>query len=89
MQPDIIQVILDYVWVPIVTALTLLWSKFVGVDMRTKLLEQSEAHYRAQRLEDRMLRDEQRKEILDKIDKHHSLTMAKLDAVELRVKNGH
>ena len=89
MQTDIIQTILDYVWVPIVTALALLWSKFSGLDTQTKLLAQACEACKLRRAEDRALRDEQRREILNKIDSHHKLTMAKLDAVEVRIKNGH
>ena len=89
MQPDILQIILDYVWVPIVTALALLWSKFAGVDIRTKLLAQACVACNLRRAEDRAWRDEQRREILNKIDSHHKITMAKLEAVEVRIKNGH
>lgn len=89
MQQSTIQIILEYVWVPVVTGMVWLWSRFAGIDVRTTLLEQSDKHYRAQRLEDKKLRDEQRKEILDKIEAHHKLVMSKLDQVDKRVKNGH
>jgi hypothetical protein len=89
MQTDILQIALDYIWVPIVTALTLLWSKFGGLDTRTKLLAQACAACNLRRAEDRAWRDEQRREILNKIDSHHKITMAKLEAVEVRIKNGH
>lgn len=89
MQPDILQILLDYVWVPIVTALALLWSKLHGLDTRSKLMAQACESCEKRRLEDRAWRDEQRREILNKIDSHHKLTMAKMDAIETRIKNGH
>lgn len=89
MDNTILQAILDYIWVPVVTALTLLWSKLTGLDTRASLLEQSEIHYQKQRLEDQRLRDEQRREILEKIESHHNMVMSKLDQVDTSVKNGH
>jgi len=91
-----IQILLDYVWVPIVSAIALLWNRVIGVDVRAQLLAQSCESCRAQRLEDRKWRDEQRREILEKIDKHHTImsknhemVMIKLNQVDTRVKNGH
>jgi len=81
--------VLEYVWVPIVTGLVLLWSKFAGLDVRTRLLEQAEAHYQQQRVDEKTLRDEQRKEILTTIGNNHEMVMDKLEKVDLRVKTGH
>lgn len=96
MAESTIQILLDYVWVPIVTTMALLWVKLMGVDVRTQLLAQSCDACRLQRLEDRKWRDEQRREILEKIDKHHTImsknhemVMIKLNQVDTRVKNGH
>lgn len=96
MAESTIKVLLDYVWVPIVTTVALLWVKLIGVDVRTQLLAQSCEAYRLQRIEDREWRDEQRREILDRIEKHHSImtnnhdmVMSKLNEVDTRVKNGH
>lgn len=89
MDNDILRAVLDYIWVPIVTVVGIVWGKLVGLDVRAQLLEQAEAHHQTQRVEENKLRDEQRKEILDRIDKHHTMVMSKLDAVETRVKNGH
>lgn len=84
-----IKVLLDYVWIPIMTALTVLWSRVVGNErdlaVRTTLLEQSALHNKQQRVEERLLRDEQRREILDRIDVHHNLVMDKLDLVSKRL----
>jgi hypothetical protein len=84
-----LKIILDYVWVPVVTGIMMLWSKVAGIDVRAQLLEQAASHYKRQREEEHKLRDEQRREILARIDKHNDLVMSKLDAVETRIKNGH
>ena len=89
MQHSTIQLILDYVWVPIVTVLVVLWQKFTGQANRISLLEQAQKYFEQQRQENRKLRDAQRDEILKKIDNHHATVMGKLDSVETRIKNGH
>lgn len=81
--------ILDYIWVPIVTAMAWLWSRFAGIDVRTTLLEQAERHYKHQRQEDQARHAKDRDEMLRKIENHHKVVMNKLDQVETRVKNGH
>jgi len=95
-EQSTLQIILDYIWVPIVTAIALLWNRVIGVDVRSQLLSQSCKACALQRLEDRKWRDEQRREIMEKIDKHHAtmtqnhnLVMSKLNQVDTRVKNGH
>ena len=89
MEQSTIEILLDYIWVPIVSVIALLWSKINGSDLRTRLLTQACEACNLRRAEDRAWRDEQRREILNKIDSHHKITMEKLDAVELRIKNGH
>lgn len=89
MQSSTLQIILEYVWIPIMTGLVMLWSKLAGIDVRTRLLEQADRHWKQQRAEEKKLRDEQRKEILTEVRHHHSKVMDKLDQVETRVKNGH
>ena len=89
MEQSTLQILLDYIWVPIVSVIALLWNRVMGIDIRTRLLSQSCDARKMQRAEDRKWRDEQRREILEKIDQHHKLTMAKMDAIEVRVKNGH
>lgn len=89
MPQSTLQIILEYVWVPLLTGLVLLWSKMVGIDVRASLLEQAAEHHRQQRAEEKKLRDEQRKEIMTRMDKNHVLVIAKLEEVDKRVKNGH
>lgn len=89
MPQSTLQIILEYVWVPLLTGLVLLWSKMVGIDVRASLLEQAAEHHRQQRGEEKKLRDEQRKEIMTRMDKNHVLVIAKLEEVDKRVKNGH
>ena len=83
-----IAAIVEYIWIPIVTALVLLWRRFTGIDTRTQLLEQSKEHHEQQRLEERKLRDAQRSETHHQIDSHHKTVMTKLDGLETRIKNG-
>ena len=89
MEQSTLQILLDYIWVPIVTALALMWSRLHGLDTQSRLLRQACSACDLRRAEDRAWRDEQRREILNKIDSHHKITMAKLEAVEVRIKNGH
>lgn len=93
MPESTINTILDYVWVPIVTGLVMLWSRLAGINVRTRLLEQacesSTEHYNSRRSEDLALRDQQRKEILETIADYHKTIMNKLDRLEREVKNGH
>lgn len=88
MEASTIGQIIEYVWIPIVTALILLWRKFGGIDTRTQLLEQATEFFKNQRIEDRKLRDEQRREILSRGESHHKVVMDKLDSMESRIKNG-
>ena len=74
--PNIDQIV-EYLWIPIVTALVLLWQKYSGIDTRTKLLEQAKGFHELQRIEDRELRNSQ-----------HTVIMTKLDSLETRIKNG-
>jgi len=89
MPSSTLQIILEYVWIPIVTGLVMLWSKLAGIDVRTRLLEQADQHWKQQRAEEKKLRDDQRKEIVTEIRDHHATVMNKLDQVDKRVKNGH
>lgn len=89
MEQGTLQTILEYVWIPVVTGLGFIWTKLTGISTRTALLEQAEAHYKEQRIEDHKLRDQQRQEIVQKIEGHHKVIMHKLESVEARVKNGH
>ena len=89
MEQSTLKILLDYIWVPIVTALALLWSRLHGLDTQAKLLDQACRSCESRIAQDRAWRDEQRREILNKIDSHHKITMAKMDAIELRIKNGH
>ena len=85
-----IELIVEWVWVPIVTWLVVMWRKFTGVDTRTQLLERAEIHYQHQRREDHARFDRDRTEMLEKVGSHHDTVMTKLDSLELRIKNnGH
>ena len=77
MTPDNIDQTLEFIWIPIVTALVLLWRKYGGIDTRTQLLEQAQDFYDKLRDEDRELRSTQYDTVIDK-----------LDSLETRIKNG-
>jgi len=77
MEDTTLNIILDYIWVPIVTGLVLLWHRMTGMSTRTALLEQAETHYKEQRAEDRETQE-----------KRFSLVMKKLDVLDTRIKNG-
>ena len=64
MPQSTLQIILEYVWIPLVTGLVMLWSKLAGIDVRTRLLEQADEHHKQQRAEETKRRDKQREEIL-------------------------
>lgn len=78
MEQNTITVLLDYIWVPVVTGIGLLWHRINGMSTRTALLEQAEEHHRVQRIEDREVQE-----------KRFSMIMKKLDGLEVRIKNGH
>jgi len=88
MPQSTISIILEYIWVPMVSGMVWLWGRVFGVDARTSLLEQQAKHYTAQRAEDQARHNRERSEILIKIDTHHTSVMTKLEEVDRRVKNG-
>jgi len=88
-QHATLQLILDYIWMPIVTAIVLLWQRVTGQSSRIALLEQARQFSETMRLENRKLRDAQREEITQRIDNYHTTVMGKLDSMEVRIKNGH
>ncbi len=89
MEETLLVWIIEYVWVPIVTALILLWRKISGLDTRSHLLEQADRVCTTRRTEDNKRFERDRRESLDKIDSHHKVVMTKLDNLETRIKNGH
>ena len=89
MPQSTMDIVLQYIWVPIVTGMVWLWGRVFGVDSRTSLLEQQAEHYRAQRIEDQRRHSKERDEILNKIDAHHQVMYDKLEQVDKRIKNGH
>ena len=78
MEQNTLNVVLDYIWVPLVTGIGLLWHRVTGMSTRTALLEQAEEHYILQRTEDRETQENR-----------FSMVMKKLDGLEVRIKNGH
>jgi hypothetical protein len=88
-QSDTIKVIVEWLWMPIVGGLITLWVKISGLDTRAQLLERSEIHFIKLRDEDRSRRDQERKEIIEHVERHHQMVMTKLDSLETRIKNGH
>ena len=89
MPANTVSLLLQYIWVPIVSALVWLSGRATSLDSRAALLEQSHEHHELQRLEDRKLRDCQRAEDHARFDNHHRTVIKKLDSLETRVKNGH
>lgn len=84
-----ISILLDYIWAPIVLWLVATWRKLSGHETRTRLLEQAELHHEQQRQEDKNLRDEQRKEMIDTIQAHHNSVKSDLTNIRKLIKNGH
>ena len=89
MENSTLVALLEFVWIPIVLGLITLWTRMttlfgrnkdqIGVlDTRASLLEQAEKHYQQQRTEDRETQE-----------KRFSMVMAKFDALDERIKNGH
>ena len=89
MPESMISEVLRFIWVPIVTAMAILWSRIFGVSARTGLLEQQSEQFKLQRVEDQKRHSKDRDEMKEMIDTHHTLIMEKLDQVDTRIKNGH
>jgi hypothetical protein len=81
MHPDFLLTAIEYIWVPLVTVVAALWSKYSSVNLRTRLLEQSDQWHKTARLAETKLRDEQRVEIMNRMEAHHDTVMHKLDAL--------
>ena len=78
----------EYIWIPILAMLGHLYLKLFGVDSRATLLENQQSWHEKQRLENKASRDEQRKEILRKIDSHNEAVMKRIDRLEEKIVNG-
>jgi len=88
--------ILEWAWVALVGVLVGCHRKVNGLEARQALLEQNLEHLEQQRKEDRDQREDSRGQLLDTIELHNKVVVAKLDAVTERVtaveklvKNGH
>jgi len=81
--------IIEWIWIPIFIMILRLWQKISGIDSKQSLAEERYEHYRLQRVEDRTLQSEQRKEIHKRFDKHEEVIMGRLDKLEMLVKTGH
>ena len=86
--------LIEWIWVPMAGAIAWLWigivarnSSFAGAiaeldkmtDKRISLLEQHYLNIEAKLVEADSRRREDRQEIMDRIDRHHSVIYAKLD----------
>ena len=83
-----IEQLLEWIWAPIVLALASLWTRVTGLNTRLALLEQAREHQVQQREEDRTLRDQQREELLERIDTQTRVILDKLEHLEDRI-NSH
>ena len=89
MQSDTLAQIVEYIWIPIVTSIVVLWRKLNGVETITKLIQQHDATELVRRQEERERHETERKETREQIESHHTTVMNKLDSLEVRIKNGH
>lgn len=78
--------VLEWAWLSLIAVILHIYRKLTGLDTQAQLLDQQAEHHEKLRKEEKDLRNDQRKEILDKIDSHHKTVMTKLDNVEMGIK---
>lgn len=88
--------VLAFIGTTLVTMLGVLWRKVTGMETRSALLEQQQAHQEVARAEDRAEREVARRTIVERIDLHHAVVVEKVDSLsgrvdrlEKTVRNGH
>lgn len=88
--------IFEWAWVALAGVLVGCHRKLTGLEARQALLEQNLEHLEQRRKEDRDLREDNRGQLMETIELHNKVVVAKLDAVTERVtaveklvKNGH
>jgi hypothetical protein len=79
MHTDFLLAAIEYIWVPLVTLVAALWSKYSNLNLRTRLLEQSYQWHKTALQAEAKLRDEQRIEIISRMETHHEHVMHKLE----------
>lgn len=88
--------IFEWAWLALVAVIVGCHRKVTGIEARQALLDQNFEHLQQRRKEDSELRDSSRAQLMETIELHNKVVVAKLDtvservtAVEKLVKNGH
>jgi len=87
-EATILSKVLDWFWVVLSFGFLFVFRRLKAQDdllgqltTAVALIKQHDSTELIRRREDRDLRDSQRREIIQKVDSHHSLVMGKLDAL--------
>ncbi len=91
MQLDSDNLLLDFLrwaWVSLILVIVHIYRKLMGLEAQAQVIATIQDNFAAQRKEDQQRRTAERKEMLNKVDRHHELQMRKLEKLESRIKNG-
>ena len=77
--------IFELIWIPIVVVVVSLWRRISGVETITKLIRQHDEVELVRREEERNLRDEQRKELLEAIKVNHDVLIVAINNLSARI----
>lgn len=89
MDGDTFLKILEWAWLALIGMGVTIWRKISGMEMRQAVLDQQNLHFEKQRIEDKKLRDEQRREMVSLVNKHHETVMTEITELKRIAKNGH
>lgn len=88
-QANILRLVIEWIWIPIIMILMRLYGKITGLETRSALMEQAQAHYESMMVKLEEFHEQQRQDILSKVGDHHDAVMKRMDRLEEAVKNGH
>lgn len=91
MELDSDNLLLDFLrwaWVSLIVVFVHIYRKLMGLETRDEVLATMQENFAAQRKEDQERITAERREMLQKVDRHHELQMNKLEKLEDRIKNG-
>lgn len=89
-EHNIVELVIRWIWVPIVLAVIRLWARITGFETRSALLEQNQTYNEKQRADDLKHQEDMRESLRSTVTDHHKAIMARMDRLEATIKkNGH
>jgi hypothetical protein len=74
--------VIEWVWIPIVVMLAHIYMRLFNIESRSTILERQQLWQETQRIENKHSRDEQRREIISRMDSHNAAVMKRMDRLE-------